>query len=362
MKVLFIVGSFPLYDSDSRGVFVKKVYLEMKNLGHECSVLCPTSSFKIFIKGLSKRGESIIRPFFISFGVRRLFGMDLSSLTLFSFSFSVFLGNKFLIRDFKPDVVYSHFIYPSGLALSMLKREFNGARLVCVAGESSLEHFRDRTGRLERLTYLNVLDLLVFNSNFSKENFNLLRPDLSVVQKCIPNAVGDRLVFSIEDLKLVKETLRMDPNDVVVIFIGGFIERKGAQRVLDAVRKLPRTYKCIFLGKGAELESDQRILFREEVGEFEVAKYLSISDCFVMPSRAEGMSNALLEALSYGVRPVVSRIPPNVEVLGEDYPYYCSTDDIDDISSKIQLCVNSLNLDLPYPMLIKERVQAILGT
>lgn len=44
------------------------------------------------------------------------------------------------------------------------------------------------------------------------------------------------------------------------------------------------------------------------------------ADVFVLPSRSEGMSNALLEACMRGRVVVASRIPANVSVLGEAYP------------------------------------------
>jgi glycosyltransferase involved in cell wall biosynthesis len=44
-------------------------------------------------------------------------------------------------------------------------------------------------------------------------------------------------------------------------------------------------------------------------------KWLSWADCFVLPSRREGMSNALLEAMAAGLPCIANDIPPNREVL-----------------------------------------------
>jgi glycosyltransferase involved in cell wall biosynthesis len=51
-----------------------------------------------------------------------------------------------------------------------------------------------------------------------------------------------------------------------------------------------------------------------------VEPYYEESDVFVLPSREEGMSNALLEACAFGRIAVASNIPANRAVLGEDYP------------------------------------------
>jgi glycosyltransferase involved in cell wall biosynthesis len=44
-------------------------------------------------------------------------------------------------------------------------------------------------------------------------------------------------------------------------------------------------------------------------------KWLAWADCFVMPSRLEGLSNALLEAMAAGLPCIANDIPPNREVL-----------------------------------------------
>lgn len=48
-----------------------------------------------------------------------------------------------------------------------------------------------------------------------------------------------------------------------------------------------------------------------------VDKWLAWADCFVLPSRREGLSNALLEAMSYGLPCIANDIPSNREVLAD---------------------------------------------
>ena len=43
--------------------------------------------------------------------------------------------------------------------------------------------------------------------------------------------------------------------------------------------------------------------------------WLRWADCFVLPSRREGLSNALLEAMAHGLPCIANDIPPNREVL-----------------------------------------------
>lgn len=49
----------------------------------------------------------------------------------------------------------------------------------------------------------------------------------------------------------------------------------------------------------------------------EPEKWLAWADCFVLPSRREGLSNALLEAMAAGLPCIANDIPPNREVLDD---------------------------------------------
>lgn len=66
-----------------------------------------------------------------------------------------------------------------------------------------------------------------------------------------------------------------------------------------------------------------------------VREFLWSVDVFVLPSRTEGMSNALLEACAEGRAVVASRIPGNVAVLGHDYPLYVPPGDTPALAAAI---------------------------
>jgi glycosyltransferase involved in cell wall biosynthesis len=51
-------------------------------------------------------------------------------------------------------------------------------------------------------------------------------------------------------------------------------------------------------------------------GEAAPERWMNWADCFVLPSRREGLSNALLEAMSNGLACIANDIPQNREVLG----------------------------------------------
>lgn len=71
--------------------------------------------------------------------------------------------------------------------------------------------------------------------------------------------------------------------------------------------------------------------------------------CYCLPSSHEGLPIALLEAMSYGVKVVVSDIPANKEVgLPKDDYFHCG--DVDELASKLQSVIHAPNTHSDYDM------------
>jgi glycosyltransferase involved in cell wall biosynthesis len=67
-----------------------------------------------------------------------------------------------------------------------------------------------------------------------------------------------------------------------------------------------------------------------------VEEYLACSDIFVLPSRAEGISNALLEAMACGLPCIATRIDGNRHVLTNAYNgLLVAPDDADELAQAI---------------------------
>ncbi len=71
--------------------------------------------------------------------------------------------------------------------------------------------------------------------------------------------------------------------------------------------------------------------------------------CYCLPSSHEGLPIALLEAMSYGVKVVVSDIPANLEVgLPKDDYFHCG--DVDELADKLRAVVNTPLEHVEYDM------------
>jgi glycosyltransferase involved in cell wall biosynthesis len=105
--------------------------------------------------------------------------------------------------------------------------------------------------------------------------------------------------------------------------------QKGVDVLLKAWANIvqeEKTHKLQILGSGplkSDLQKLTETLKIEREVEFvgmvhNVEEYLKISDIFVLPSRAEGLSNALLEAMSYGIPCITTNVGGNNELFGLD--------------------------------------------
>jgi glycosyltransferase involved in cell wall biosynthesis len=135
----------------------------------------------------------------------------------------------------------------------------------------------------------------------------------------IPNGVDIESVSAPESVRAVRRFLylgRLSTN----------IERDvpGLIRAFDALADQVADVELAIVGDGDLLNSTRtqvtqcRHADRIQVpGIGNAAAWLAWADCFVLPSRREGLSNALLEAMAAGLPCIANDIPPNREVLAD---------------------------------------------
>jgi len=132
----------------------------------------------------------------------------------------------------------------------------------------------------------------------------------------IANGIGLDELVSQYDRAALGSDLGWGPDMRVVTFVGRLVPAKGLDWLLDVwaevVRREPRG-RLLIVGDGPErraLEANMRALGIEHAVTFvghqeDVYRFLAVTDVFVLPSRKEGVSNALLEAMSQGL-PVIA--------------------------------------------------------
>lgn len=138
----------------------------------------------------------------------------------------------------------------------------------------------------------------------------------------IPNGIDTSYFDSIIPDPKLKESLGIQPNDFVIICVANLHINKGHRyllRAFEAVyKKHPETYLLI-VGDGVErahlknqihrYTSKNNIAFLGR--RTDVPELLKISDCFILPTLFEGMSNAIMEAMASSLPVITTDIPEN---------------------------------------------------
>ena len=130
-------------------------------------------------------------------------------------------------------------------------------------------------------------------------------------------------------------------DDFVVTFVGGFIPRKGPDRVAKAIEKLNNPQiKVMFIGKpfpGYAYDFNcSGIIHKGPIEHDLLPKYLNCSDVFVLPTQSEGCCNAVVEALAIGLPIVSSEGAFNDDLLDEHNSIRVNPNDVDAIADAIK--------------------------
>jgi glycosyltransferase involved in cell wall biosynthesis len=138
----------------------------------------------------------------------------------------------------------------------------------------------------------------------------------------------DKFVYSLSARIAIRNELGIDQDTNIIGFIGRLAPEKNLINLITAfsnvLRNSHRT-KLLLVGSGP-LESQMKNLvddmnISDNVIFYgvsnDVSKILSACEIFILPSFAEGMSVALLEAMATGVPIICSKIPTNAEIISD---------------------------------------------
>jgi glycosyltransferase involved in cell wall biosynthesis len=111
----------------------------------------------------------------------------------------------------------------------------------------------------------------------------------------------------------------------MVLYVGRLVEEKGLDQLLRVWASLPARHGAVLVivGDGplrpaleAQVEKSAILRSVRFTGhQADVAKFYAIADLFVLPSKTEGMSNSLLEAMAVGLPVIASDTGGNKDVI-----------------------------------------------
>ncbi|MBM4309256.1 MAG: glycosyltransferase family 4 protein [Deltaproteobacteria bacterium] len=313
MKILMVISQFhPIIGGTERQA--KLLAQTLRGKGVKVSILTGCWRF-----GTAHYEEIDGIPIFRNFACWGMFGIK-GVRTLSGLIYMFTLGLYLFMHRREYDIIHVHqALYPAFVSVFVGKQILGKPVLVKTAssGETSdingLKRFPLGSFQLKYL--LKEMELLVAVSKVSAKEFEQLRfPKERIVN--IPNGV-----------EVPKEDRTSYDQVIHAITTARLSREKGVDILLKAwknVFKEEKTLKLAIIGSGPLEEEMKKMTQSLNIGESvefvgfvsNVDTYLKNADMFILASRTEGMSNALLEAMSYGFPCIATNVGGNGELLG----------------------------------------------
>lgn len=208
----------------------------------------------------------------------------------------------------EPDVVHSHFTEISNYALAL--KPMTNAKFVMTEHNSAVnkpvENIEPYLLNVASETYSNYDKVIAVSSTLAKN----VKSISGVNAKIIPNIL-DTDIFC--DVRKSKHSV------FSFVFVGNLIPLKNPALCISAFAKAfpdGKEYLTV-IGDGTEraacenlvreLRLDDRVIFTGKIKRTDIAKILSDSDCFVLPSQSETFGVAYIEAMASGLPVIATR-------------------------------------------------------
>ncbi len=176
----------------------------------------------------------------------------------------------------------------------------------------------------------------------------------------LPNGVEVKLADLIqeEEKKQVRKQLNLPIGSKIFLFAGRLEKQKDILVLVDSfadAEPVKNQYFLVLLGEGElKKEAEKKINARQLNSvislrgyQKNILNYLLAVDFFVLPTKAEGLSNALLEAMSVGVIPISSNVSGSKDLITTGCNGFLT-----EIGSKESLCEAIISAGNLTPQLV----------
>ena len=268
------------------------------------------------------------------------------------------------------DLTHSFFTVPCGFISMLLKWEFGLPYIVSLRG-SDVPGYSDRWPLI--YTFLKPGFALIWQQAAAVVSNSLGLKELALKTNA-KQKIG--VIYNGVDTEVFKPGSDEMKKNKFIITLGGtrVTLRKGIAYLIDAVSMLSKKYPQIYvtiIGEGNEKENlelmakelgvKERIIFINKVeNSTRVVPYYQEASVFVLPSLNEGMSNAMLEALSSGL-PIVATDAGGTKELVTDGEngYIIKMKDAAHLASKLEILIENPGLRQSMGRVSRERAEKL---
>lgn len=314
MNIFVIARGYPSNQDPHWGCFEKDQAEALSNMEHKVSILSVDCRFRLYwrklgVQTFQNKNISVFNIFVCPNSLLFFLPQRLKQ------RFEEWQLNILYKRASKlcgiPDILYSHYLTHTKSAVYIQQKY--GVPLVGIEHWSALNirPIPQRILQLANESYPYV-DHLIAVSNSLKESILELNINHRSAISVVHNMVGEEFYYN--------PTYKND-NTLTFISTGRLVYGKGFDLLINALsqiqEKLPKKWRLYIVG-GGELKNElqqqinqvrleQHIHLLGQKNKEEIVQLLQQSDIFILPSRGENFSVAVLEALACGL-PVISSI------------------------------------------------------
>ena len=243
------------------------------------------------------------------------------------------------------DCVYCHFWSSADKILSYVSDK--KIPMFVASGEDVIH--KSRFVNQKRIDKINQLTKGVICVS-TKNKIESIENGLTDENRCLilPNAI-DNSIFQKTNKDDVRNKLGIPLDAFVIAFCGRFNDRKGVFRLESALNEIDDdNVKSIFIGLpergNNRVPKCKGLHFCGALPHEEIGNYLNAADVFVLPSLAEGCSNAIVEAMACGLPIISSDLPFNYDICDETNAILIDPNSVTDIKEAILALRNNEEL------------------
>ncbi|MEM7765622.1 MAG: glycosyltransferase family 4 protein [Pseudomonadota bacterium] len=328
MRVLTLSNLYPNPVQPRKGVFVRERLRYVEQGGDvSCTVIAPVPWFPVASERFGQYGEFARVPKTSDDAGRTVYHPRYFLLPKIGARFAPRTYAHAVLRTLRQqrlgpfDVIDAHFMFPDAAAAILVGRAL-GLPVVATARGSDLNVMpADRFAGPWIRQAVECCDAAVAVSAALGEQFRVLGADESKVH-VLRNGV-DRGRFQSLDRGDCRRTLDLDGN--IVLSVGNLVDVKGHDLLIAAMPSMPDC-QVVIVGRGSNQQTLEaqaqalgcadRLRFVTEVSQDLLVQYYNAADVLVLPSRAEGMPNVVLESLACGTPVVATAVGGVPEILG----------------------------------------------
>lgn len=242
-----------------------------------------------------------------------------------------------MIRVFKGqniEILHGHRALHDAWAAQLLAQDYFTCPFVVTMYTSEFTMQANQPWRKMAIDVCNRADAVVCISQYSQDC--MLKAG-ATPHRAVINYLGvDPAHFadpSPEKIQAVRQRFGISDDDIIILYIGWLVERKGPQVLMEALPQIANLpWKTVFVGpdrgmkavltaRAQELKLQDRVVVSDAIPFDEIVALYSLGTIFVFPtfSRDEGFGLVALEAMAHGLPVLASRTGAIPEVVEDQH-------------------------------------------